>query len=264
MQNSSSPTLTNVTISGNSAGANSGGGGLRSLNSSPTLTNVTISGNYSSFFSGGGVLLVYSDPTLTNVAITDNWSNYDGGGMSLYSSSLTLTNVTISGNEAIDSGGGMSLDNSSATLTNVIISGNSASSGGGMYLSSGSPALTYCNAWGNTPDNYSNMTDPTGTDGNISVDPEFLDTTDPDPINWDLHLTTSSPLIDAGDPNILDPDGSPSDIGIYGGPDAEFWDMDNDGWYEWWQPGEYDYVNYPAFGWDCDDQDDTVYPGNGC
>ena len=29
--------------------------------------------------------------------------------------------------------------------------------------------------------------------------------------------------IDAGDPNILDPDGSTSDIGAYGGPGAENW-----------------------------------------
>ena len=33
----------------------------------------------------------------------------------------------------------------------------------------------------------------------------------------DFHLQMFSPLIDAGDPNILDVDGSRSDIGIYGG-----------------------------------------------
>lgn len=29
-------------------------------------------------------------------------------------------------------------------------------------------------------------------------------------------------------------------------------------------PGPYDPVNYPALGWDCDDQDALVYPGSGC
>ena len=75
---------------------------------------------------------------------------------------------------------------------------------------------------------------------------------------------SDSPLIDAGDPTLLDPDGSPSDIGAYGGPGAATWDLDWDGYYEWWQPGEYDFGTYPGQGWDCDDGDPGVYPGNGC
>ncbi len=39
--------------------------------------------------------------------------------------------------------------------------------------------------------------------------------------NWDFHLQMFSPLIDAGDPNILDIDGSRSDIGLFGGPFGE-------------------------------------------
>ncbi len=34
----------------------------------------------------------------------------------------------------------------------------------------------------------------------------------------DFHLQKYSPMIDAGDPTILDRDGSRSDIGLYGGP----------------------------------------------
>ena len=39
--------------------------------------------------------------------------------------------------------------------------------------------------------------------------------------SMDFHLQKYSPLIDAGDPSILDKDGSRSDIGIYGGPFGE-------------------------------------------
>ncbi|HZW37671.1 MAG TPA: right-handed parallel beta-helix repeat-containing protein [Ignavibacteriaceae bacterium] len=39
--------------------------------------------------------------------------------------------------------------------------------------------------------------------------------------NFDGHLQKYSPLIDAGDPTILDVDGSRSDIGLYGGPYGE-------------------------------------------
>ena len=92
------------------------------------------------------------------------------------------------------------------------------------------------------------MADPTGTDGNISMDPHYL--VAPLAVDWDLHLSTTSPLIDAGDPTILDPDGSPSDIGVYGGPGAGLFDLDGDGYPEWWQPGPYDAVRYPALGWD--------------
>ncbi len=47
---------------------------------------------------------------------------------------------------------------------------------------------------------------------NISADPMFVNDTS------DFHLQMYSPLIDAGDPTILDEDGSRSDIGLYGGP----------------------------------------------
>lgn len=51
---------------------------------------------------------------------------------------------------------------------------------------------------------------------NITLDPMFVGPTD-------FHLLPSSPAIDAGDPAILDPDGSPSDLGAYGGPRGHGW-----------------------------------------
>jgi hypothetical protein len=48
-------------------------------------------------------------------------------------------------------------------------------------------------------------------DGNIFTDPMYVDTND-------FRLQMFSPLIDAGDPTILDVDGTRSDIGCYGGP----------------------------------------------
>ncbi len=50
--------------------------------------------------------------------------------------------------------------------------------------------------------------------GNIFVNPMLVS-------NDDFHLQAFSPLIDAGDPDILDLDGSRSDIGFYGGPYGE-------------------------------------------
>lgn len=70
----------------------------------------------------------------------------------------------------------------------------------------------YNNIYGNV--SYSGFA-PDST--NLSVDPMVVrDTGDIDSL--DFHLQKYSPMIDAGDPNILDRDGSRSDIGLYGGP----------------------------------------------
>lgn len=52
------------------------------------------------------------------------------------------------------------------------------------------------------------------TGGNIRENPMFVG-------NGDYHLQAFSPLIDAGNPGILDPDSTRSDIGVYGGPGGE-------------------------------------------
>ena len=149
--NSSSPTLVNVTFSGNSA---HNGGGMENWNSSsPTLVNVTFSGNFA-YYGGGMHNYFYSSPTLVNVTFSGNSADY-GGGMFNDTSSAALSNVTFSGNSA-DFGGGMAnYWNSSPTLTNVTFSGNSAAlRGGGMaHQWNSNPTVTNCILWGNTAPN---------------------------------------------------------------------------------------------------------------
>ncbi len=50
-----------------------------------------------------------------------------------------------------------------------------------------------------------------GTAGNLDVAPGFV-------ADDDFHLAEGSPAIDAGDPAILDTDGTRSDLGVFGGP----------------------------------------------
>ena len=50
-----------------------------------------------------------------------------------------------------------------------------------------------------------------GVDGNIVVDPQFVGP-------MDFHLAPGSAAIDAGDPALLDVDGTTSDMGVFGGP----------------------------------------------
>jgi hypothetical protein len=81
-------------------------------------------------------------------------------------------------------------------------------------ISSGGPPpiFKYNNLWQNQ-NNYQSFT---GDTTNIYRDPMFVNED-----SSDYHLQKYSPLIDAGDPNILDKDGSRSDIGLYGGSFGE-------------------------------------------
>jgi predicted outer membrane repeat protein len=56
----------------------------------------------------------------------------------------------------------------------------------------------------------------------------------------------TSPLVDAGDPDVRDPDGTRADVGPWGGPESPMVDGDGDG--AWTVQ-------------DCDDGDATVFPG---
>jgi hypothetical protein len=158
--NNSSPTFTNVIITGNIA---STGGGMGNRSSSPVLTNVTISGNNAISSYGGGIYNINiggaqgpSEPVLTNVTISGNSANLDGGGIYNDHSSPTFINVAIIGNSSNRYGGGMENCASSPTLINVTISGNSAASGGGgmdnsaVLTTLSFPIVRNSIIWGNT------------------------------------------------------------------------------------------------------------------
>ena len=133
----SGPTLVDVTFRNNEAGY--GGGGMSNGDdSSPTLTDVTFIGNVAT--DGGGIASYESGPALTNVTFTGNQAAERGGGMYNSSSSPTLRNVTFTGNQG-EYGGGMYNSSSTPMVTNVTLTGNRAADGGGMYNSFGSPTL---------------------------------------------------------------------------------------------------------------------------
>ena len=189
------------------------GGGIHISSSSPTLTNVNVSGNNATC-DGGGVYCGYSSSILTNVNISRNIASF-GGGMQNYHSTTVLTNVIISGNIVYQYGGGMSIDYSSPVLTNVCVSGNVAGrGGGGVYNWSSSPQVRNSIIWSNgiastnvaivgSPApaySYSLVQGSGGSNSwnnllgidngnNIDADPLFT---------GDLRLKENSPCIDAG------------------------------------------------------------------
>ncbi len=74
--------------------------------------------------------------------------------------------------------------------------------------------VSYNNVWNNKNGQYGEMPDYSDRNGNVSIDPKFIDTDS-------FKLAPDSPMINKGNPLISDPDGSNSDIGLYGGPKAK-------------------------------------------
>ena len=154
--------ISDVTITGGSAGSNPGGGidvefGDLTLTRSRvtnntgnlgaihvgsagalTLTNSRVDNNNGA--NGGGIAVAQPAPaTLINSDIFSNTASFNGGGI-FNSGRLTLVNSTVSGNSAADDGGGI-FSSGPTNLFNVTISNNTADrfdngigEGGGIYV----------------------------------------------------------------------------------------------------------------------------------
>jgi hypothetical protein len=168
-------TVTNCTLSGNSSGAEAGGGGIfngaggiantRLQASAPlTIVNCTISGNSSGSSGGGGILNVAIlgsvTLTVTNSTLSGNSAGTNGGGISdgaspMGISTVTISNSTISGNSA-GSGGGLNGGDfrGDFTISNSTISGNSVTTNGGGIENIGNLIMTNSTISNNTAANH--------------------------------------------------------------------------------------------------------------
>jgi hypothetical protein len=143
-------TLTNSTVTGNTAGGN--GGGVAAAGA-VTVTNSTVSGNTASVNGGGvganGVI------TVTNSTISSNTAS-TGGGVAA-SAVVTVTNSTFSGNAApAGSGGGVAGTSIPVTATNSTFTNNTALFGGGISTG-GRATLVYATVVANTAPTGSNV-----------------------------------------------------------------------------------------------------------
>ena len=93
----------------------------------------------------------------------------------------------------------------------------------GTHLSSPALTLQYCDVFGAPPTGadfqgvYTAMPTTSGNTGNVSVDPQFVAHASETSEEYDYHLQATSPLIDAGDPNMTEADSSTINMGRYGG-----------------------------------------------
>ena len=113
------------------------GGGICNL-SSPTLSDLTIIGNTA--LGGGGGIYIHSTSSsiITDVDIIDNITEaWRGGGIYYFGGNATLSNMKIIGNHA-GNGGGIGFQAvTDIEMDHILISGNTASSGAGIVLNGG-------------------------------------------------------------------------------------------------------------------------------
>lgn len=173
---------------------------------------------------------VYFDPTqepwplVRASGFADNRAAW-GGDLAMLGGEIDVENASFAASSVTFRGASLYLFGTSARLVNVAVA-----------HTSGAPAI---DADGSTLDaTYSTLAenldgDLTGLDasawakgvGNLTEAPGFVDAKAGNLVLW-----RDSPLIDAGDPNLLDLDGTRSDVGMYGGDGVVALDEDGDGW----------------------------------
>lgn len=145
-------TLTNVVVTGNTAGngggINNAASGSPTVNATLTLVNCVISNNTSS--SSGGGLQNFSTSTvhMRNTTVSGNTSNSTGiGGAFQANGTVTITNSTFSGNSAPSgTGGGIYFNGTLLTLTNVTVTANTSLNGAGGLHRTGTNPLNIRNS----------------------------------------------------------------------------------------------------------------------
>ncbi len=222
---SGSPILRRCVVLDNRASLTHGGG----IYGAPQMSQCVVASNTATSADGGGLYLTGGSSLIEDCVIVENsavFANSSGGGVAIHSSaSATFRNTLIAGNFAtggafVGVGGGIFCGSASSVLENCTVVDNSVS--GSSTLGAGFwGALTVRNSTVRDnlggPDvsnpgsiSYSNIGGGWAGVGNVDLDPSYIDS-----VTRDYHLSADSPLIDIGDPLLLDDDGTRSDVGAF-------------------------------------------------
>jgi hypothetical protein len=201
--------------------ANGYGGGIYCVHADLVIARCILTGNLG-YSGGSGIYCVYSSPAISECVFSQNIRCIDGGALYCNaSSSPTVSSCVFWGNSAMFWGGAVFCQDSSPRFTGCTIVGNGAhANGGGLWCvyrshpviensiiafsNGGEGIYVYENhgdqsdvtvscsdVFGNADGNYGGViTDPTGTDGDISEDPRFCNETP-----GDFHLYAGSPCL---------------------------------------------------------------------
>ncbi|HEY3411684.1 MAG TPA: right-handed parallel beta-helix repeat-containing protein [Armatimonadota bacterium] len=183
--------VTDCVFTGNSA--NAGGGGI-SATAACTVVRCTF--RLDSALSGGAVASANSLGFLRDCVLTDNVAGQNGAALSIGGSSV-IENNTIALNTSplgcvtLSGGGGFS---QRILLENNIVADNQS----GIDIHGARVAVRFNDVYANGGGDYLGIPGETGRDGNISIDPGFVD-----PSIGDFRLGPASPCVDVGDSGLV-------------------------------------------------------------
>jgi hypothetical protein len=145
-------TLSHLNIVSGTVGGISNGGGIYN-SGTLTVTNSTLSGNSADGMGGG--ILNFGTLTVQNSTLANNSSAAEGGGIyNFYGRTLTVQDSTLSGNSAISGDGGgifsRSLSGNTLTVQDSTFYSNTANNGGGIASGARPTLLTNTALYSNT------------------------------------------------------------------------------------------------------------------
>lgn len=188
------PAFVSCVFQENTAGT-SGAGAYIYASDGSSFVSCRFQGNSSSD-DGGGIYLFHSSPVIRNCLFADNYAWDNGGGVYCYAySSPDMGWCTFQGNSTTYEGSAVYFRvGSLAEVHDCIITGNLTPA---LWLDGGGdPQFSHNCVWGNPDGDWGNLPDPTGTGGNISLDPLLV-------MGYHLSQVQSgqsqdSPCVDAG------------------------------------------------------------------
>lgn len=151
------------------------GGGVAVENATATLDSVTARGNNADV--GGGVSVSGgASAVVRNSVLTGNAADLFGGGLAFQAVAAgEIAGNTLAGNSGGLGAGGLYIASTGPAVTRNIVAFNT---GGptfvnGVQVNGGAPTFSCNDAWSNGVGNYGGVADPTGTAGNVALDPQF-------------------------------------------------------------------------------------------
>src|SRR5229473_1663730 len=147
--NNGTVTISNGTLSGNSAGYG-GGGILNGGGATATISNSTLSSNSAAVVAGG--ILNEGTLTISNSTLSSNSAAVVAGGI-LNEGTLTISNSTLSSNSAAAGAGGI-LNGGTLTISNSTLPSNSAAGDAGGIVNGGTLTISNSTLSGNSAGVY--------------------------------------------------------------------------------------------------------------
>ena len=216
-----SPTISNCTIQRNTSARD--GGGINIVSSSARVIQCHVCNNYAPY--GGGIEGGSFDETdqtnpLIEHCLVDGNRAGQGGGIAFWEGNIMVVSCTIVDNYGGDAGGIRLCCDAHATIENTIFVNNSVAAVGsweGSRATMGYSCFWQNSVVGTPPTGFGTLVmanvngDSCDQYLNIFLDPQFVNAA-----AGDYHLLSSSPCIDAGDPNLpRDPDSTRADMGAF-------------------------------------------------